>query len=172
MGIAQFIHMSLSDSVHSKRLLQRESLQKKLRRSGEIPLTLVCAPAGYGKTTLVHSALRTLLPAKVWMELDGRLALPSRFYLGVMAACRKVRPEFCQKFTLDGQSALWPEPEVLLNAILADLEAWNEPLILVFDDAAGEVSGPAAPELGRFLVQLPAHVHSVLICREKPVFNL
>jgi|GEM_PF-1191504 len=172
MRIALANPMSLSDSAISRRLLRREALQKKLKRAGEIPLTLVCAPAGYGKTTLVREALRTLLPQKVWIELDGRLALPSRFYLGVMNAIRKIRPEFCQKFTLDSQSALWPEPEVLLNAILSDLEASNEPLLLVFDDAAGDVAGSAAPELGRFLVQLPTEVHSILICRDKPLFNL
>jgi LuxR family maltose regulon positive regulatory protein len=164
--------MPSSGTFASKRFLRREGLQKKLRRAGDFPLTLVCAPAGYGKTTLVRSALKTLLPPKVWLELDGRLAQPSRFYLHVMAACRKVRPEFCQKFTLDDQSALWPEPEVLLSGILADLEACHDPLILVFDDTVGEVSGPAAPELGRFLVQLPAHVHAVLLCREKPALNL
>jgi len=176
MGIAQ--EQGMRDSPHSassnafRRVLQRPRLQKKLRQVSEMPLTVVCAPAGYGKTTLVQDALRTVLPHKIWLNLDGKLAQPSRFYWHIMSACRKVFPDFCQKFTFEGHTGIWPEPEILRDALLAELETIGQPLIFVFDDSTGEISGSTAPELGRFLAQLPGHAHAVLLCREKPTLNL
>src|SRR5690242_10928795 len=68
------------------RLLIRSRLHPRLDRSLRTPLTLVIAPAGFGKTTLVAKWLDARSPPAVWLTLDAADARIERFVAHLVAA--------------------------------------------------------------------------------------
>jgi LuxR family maltose regulon positive regulatory protein len=76
-------------------LVCRKAMHVRLEEGGHQPLTLVSAPAGYGKSTLVSHWLETRDGSSAWLSLDqtdGDL----RTFLGyVVAALQTVVPEAC-----------------------------------------------------------------------------
>ena len=73
-------------------LLQRPDLLQRLRSGREGTLTLVCAPAGYGKTTLLAqwAAADADRTAFAWVSLDARDSDPARLWSHVISALQEV----------------------------------------------------------------------------------
>ncbi|HEX6384268.1 MAG TPA: hypothetical protein VF177_06330, partial [Anaerolineae bacterium] len=76
-------------------LVARPRLTQQLAQVTSWPFTLVCAPAGYGKTTLVAAGLAQLArdQAVAWLSLDEEDNDPVRFWAYVIAALRSVAPD-------------------------------------------------------------------------------
>lgn len=83
MGIAFPWNMLAKDSApdRPKFLFSRPDMAARLGRWTEFPLTLIAAPAGYGKTTLASEARRAWKGPKCWIALDEGDADPGRFKL-------------------------------------------------------------------------------------------
>jgi LuxR family maltose regulon positive regulatory protein len=60
------------------------------------PLTLVCAPAGFGKSTLLGTALAACPWPVVWLSLDAQDAVLPAFLHALVAAVREVFPAACR----------------------------------------------------------------------------
>ena len=74
-------------------LVLRPRLATLWEQAGQRPLTLVCAPAGYGKTTLVVSWLADFSPAQTcWLSLDESDNDGVRFWTYVIAALQTAVP--------------------------------------------------------------------------------
>src|SRR3954454_12040890 len=75
-------------------LVARPRLGALLRRGLARPLTLVAAPAGYGKTTLLSARLAAAAgnPPVAWVSLDPADNHPARFWAYVLAAPAGARP--------------------------------------------------------------------------------
>lgn len=94
--------MSLSDSLVSTKvrppearpkLVARPRLTERLNREAGRRLTLLCAPAGFGKTTLINEWLESRAPAGpsvAWVSLDEGDNDPARFLSYLVAALRTV----------------------------------------------------------------------------------
>jgi LuxR family maltose regulon positive regulatory protein len=162
------------DVVHRARV--RERLERGLDR----PLTLVCAPAGYGKTTLLSDWLAHAHRPHAWLSLDESDGDLGAFLSYFVAAVRTACPEAC-RHTLDLVSAPELPPATLLVTTLAnDLEALScEPacasgrcLILVLDDYH-RVRKEAVHTLLANLLQHPPHtLHLILSTRQDPPLPL
>jgi LuxR family maltose regulon positive regulatory protein len=133
-------------------------------------VTLLSAPPGYGKTTLVAGWLAGRAGPAAWLTLDEDDSDPTRFVAYLSAAIRHAAPdiEFADAAAgpgeFDSRAGLVP----LLNA----LTAASEPLVIVLDDYH-LLSGRQVHGLVAFLVgHLPAHVRLVLISRENPPLPL
>ena len=118
-------------------LVARPRLEKLLSRGAQSALTLVSAPAGFGKTTLLAEWL-TAAPADgrsvAWLSLDQRDNDPALFWPYVVAALKTAVPGI-------GEGALSllqsPQPapiEVVLAALLNDLSASANDVVLLLDD--------------------------------------
>lgn len=161
----------------AKRVL-RPRLVERLNagyRSGRAPnVTLISAPAGFGKTTLISEWLAAagLHPRTAWLSLDDGDNDPARFLAYLVAAVQTVAPPVGAGVLGALQSPQPPPPEVLLTALLNDLTALPEPLILVLDDYH-VIEAPAIDAGLAFLVEhLPPQVHLVLATRADPELPL
>ena len=147
----------------------RDRLFRLMDRAVEVPLTLVSAPAGYGKSVLAaHWADRCEHPV-VWLSLDSDESDLRLFLQYLVAAVHTVVPGACRT-TEDLLSAPeLPPPLVLAGHLLNDLEAMDGPLVIVLDDYHRiQISSPVHDLMGRLLEHPPSSVRLVLVTRRDP----
>jgi LuxR family transcriptional regulator, maltose regulon positive regulatory protein len=163
-------------------LVPRERGLSLLDRALEHRLTLVSAPAGYGKTTLVRQwvaerSKQEHFPPLAWVSLDGGDNDPVRFWRYLMTACQvygdQVAPEALALLRSMPQppfeaSLTEPALTVFLNA-LAQCEGGG---ILVLDDYQSITSPRIHQTMTFFLAHLPGGHHVILITRSDPPFSL
>ncbi|MCB0021302.1 MAG: AAA family ATPase, partial [Anaerolineales bacterium] len=103
-------------------------------------LTLVSAPAGFGKTTLVASWLAGSAVPSAWLSLDEREQALQRFLTYFVAALQTVFPADVANELPGAQTQALlalpepPAPETLLTTLLNEIALLPEPIILVLDD--------------------------------------
>lgn len=151
-------------------LVARARLRQRFARSGLPPLTLVSAPAGFGKTTLLTEWLATVGTPRAWVSLDARDRDPAVFWAYVLAAVRRAVPDVG-----DAASELLRGPgdlDQVVAALLNDLAGIDEELLLVLDDYH-VIESIEVHESMRFLVEnLPHNVHLVVASRADPPWPL
>ena len=155
-----------SDIVDRPHLLAR--LERELQRS----LTLIAAPAGYGKSTLAAQWLENSSLPGVWISLD-EADNDARSFLGyVMAAVRRLDAKACTGIhDLLGAPQL-PPSDVLAKLLANDLEKIDEPFLLVLDDYHLVTDPDIHDLLDRLLQHPPRSLHLVILTRRDPPFPL
>jgi len=135
-------------------------------------LTLVAAPAGYGKTTLVCQWLETLDIPAAWLSLDPEDNDPVRLLQYVTASIRTVLPDSCSEaFSIlsGGQGA---SSELILTALINEFYSQPEPVVLILDDYH-VIRNPAVHSLIAFLLDHhPSNLHLVITTREDPLLPI
>ncbi len=130
-------------------------------------LTVVCAPAGFGKSTLVADWASTSERPVAWISLDEADSDPLRFLTYLISALRTVAPGVGE----DGQGALLspsPQVESVLIGLLNDLSAMAQPMTLVLDDYH-TIDDPEVDSAVAFLLDhLPQQLHVVISTRQDP----
>jgi LuxR family maltose regulon positive regulatory protein len=138
------------------------------------PLTLVSAPAGFGKSTLVSTWVQSK-PAKsplvAWVSLDEGDNDPVRFWSYVLTAFERCQPGTYQPFltALRRQDLSLP---YLLAALLNTWVEHSEPQLLVLDDYHVITEPALHASLTSFVERLPPQIHVVLITRVDPPLKL
>jgi LuxR family maltose regulon positive regulatory protein len=152
----------------------RADLIARLNAGLQHRLTLLSAPAGFGKTSLVSHWItrienRALGPPKVaWLSLDAGDSDPARFLTYLVAALQTIVPTIGAGVVGLLQSPQPPPTEALLTALLNDLAALPDPLILVLDDYH-LIDSPSVDQALAFLLEhLPPQLHLVIATREDP----
>lgn len=131
-------------------------------------LTLIAAPAGYGKTTLASQWLQTFKVPVAWLSLEEGDNDPTRFIRYLIAALQLVSPDLGRESQAILQAPQKPPDEVLLTALINDLAANPELLVLVLDDYH-VIQTSAIHQALRFLVEhIPETLHLVIATREDP----
>jgi LuxR family maltose regulon positive regulatory protein len=135
-------------------------------------LTLIAAPAGFGKTTLAGEWVAGLGRPAAWLALDEGDNDPTRFLIYLVAALQTVSAEFGATELAMLQSPQPPPTEGILTALLNALAALPEPLILVLDDYH-VIEAQAVHRAVTFLLEhLPPQRHVVITTREDPQLPL
>lgn len=131
-------------------------------------LTLVSAPAGFGKTSLVSEWLAKLPVGKAWLFLDEKDNDPARFLTYLVSALQTAAPGLGD-WVLDALQVLQPPSlDTLLTRLVNDLAESEARLILVLDDYH-VLNSPSIDEILAFLIDnLPPQLHVVLATREDP----
>ena len=116
-----------SNAVPRTRLIARlnEGLHRKL--------TLIAAPAGFGKTTLLSAWLADCGRPVAWLSLDEGDSDTTRFLSYLVAALQTITPTIGTAVLGLLQSAQ-PPIEAILTALLNDIATLAQPAILVLDD--------------------------------------
>jgi LuxR family maltose regulon positive regulatory protein len=153
------------ETVARPRLIAR--LDAGLRRT----LTLVAAPAGFGKTALVGTWVDGCGRPVAWLSLDEGDSDPTRFLTYLVAALRTVAPQIGSGL-LDALRAPQPPTEALLTALLNELAALPDQVILVLDDYHLIDARPVDEALAFLVEHLPRTVHLVIATREDPPLPL
>lgn len=137
-------------------------------------LTLVSAPAGFGKTTLVGSwvaRLSSTAGARVaWVSLDAADRDPEMFWTYVLTALDRSAPG-AGSTGLAALGASLPV-EAVLAAVLNELSVLPDDLVLVLDDYHLADGPPLQPGMGFLLERLPPQVHLVISTRADPALPL
>jgi LuxR family maltose regulon positive regulatory protein len=151
----------------------RARLNERLSVASRSALTLLSAPAGFGKTTLLTEWLATLPadgPSVAWLSLDGTDNDPTLFWTYVVAALQKVA-EGVGDSALSLLQSPQPSTEAALGVLLNDLHAVDD-ILLVLDDYH-LIEAPEVHEGMAFLLEhLPAKLHLVIATRADPALAL
>jgi LuxR family maltose regulon positive regulatory protein len=135
-------------------------------------LTLVSAPAGYGKTTLVGGWVNSHERPTAWLSLDEGDNDPIRFLRYLIAALEKMKRGIGQTVRDALQSPQLPPLPTLVTLLINDIDVAATPLTLVLDDYHF-ISAEPVHEVLRFLIEhQPAPMHLVIITREDPPLPL
>jgi len=171
-----FLRTKLLPPRPAPEILARPRLIERLQANLTLPVTLVTANAGSGKTTLVAEFLRKQERPYVWYQLDHTDADPAVF-LGYLTYGIQQRVENFGETTfayLQQAHELAQQPEraadVLLNEILEGVE---QQLIVVLDDYHHLGSDtPVHAVLDRVIAYLPDVIHVIIISRDIPPLTL
>jgi LuxR family maltose regulon positive regulatory protein len=139
----------------------------------ESALTLISAPAGFGKTTLLAQWLAESGTPVAWLSLDPDDNEPIRFFSYVLAALQTLRPQL----GTTARALLQTSPGVTLERVLAllindILERVTDPFALVLDDYHVIETETIHRGVGFLLEHLPPPMHLVIATRADPPLPL
>ena len=149
-------------------LVQRARLIQLLNQATGRRLTVVSAPAGFGKTTLLGAWIQQCGLPVAWLSLDAGDNDPARFWAYAVAALQTVQPGAGEEMLSLLRSPQPPAIESLLTSLINDLAAAASPFLLVLDDYH-VITTPAIHDGLAFLVEHePAQMRLVLASRSDP----
>ncbi|MFC1936026.1 LuxR C-terminal-related transcriptional regulator [Chloroflexota bacterium] len=164
-----FIPPTRPELVPRPRLIERlnEGLYRKL--------TLISAPAGFGKTTLVTEWLDNLHSEAenkiAWLSLDEGDNDPARFLSYFIAALNQIEgtgAAFGKGALSMLQSPQPPPPEAVLTTLINEIATIPDRIILVIDDYHLIEAQPIHDAISFLLEHLPSQMHLVTATREDP----
>lgn len=134
-------------------------------------LTLVAAPPGFGKTTLLAAWARGLDRPTAWLSLDESDDDPAQFLSYLIAALRTAAPQIGAGLDALLESPQLPPVNGIVTALVNDLAA-GAPLLLVLDDYHRVSNAAVHPILQRLVEHAPPTLHMALGTREDPPLPL
>jgi LuxR family maltose regulon positive regulatory protein len=153
----------------------RPRLTARLEAGTAGPLTLLSAPAGFGKSTLLAEWIHHGGRRVAWVSLDEGDSDPVRFLDYAVAALRTLHAglgEDALTLLRHARSPAAEELEPILTALLNEIDAAAEDLVLVLDDYHA-VDGAAVHRTVQFLLdRLPSCLHLVIATRVDPPLHL
>jgi LuxR family maltose regulon positive regulatory protein len=158
-------------------LVARDHLLARLDEGLEHRLTLVTAPAGYGKTTLVSQwiAARSRRPEGLtvaWVSLDAGDNDPVRFWSYIIAACQAFNPSIGETAFAQLHVARRLPLEILLTTFINELAQLAGAGVLVLEDYHVITSPQIHESLAYFIDHLPAALHLLILARSEPPLPL
>jgi LuxR family maltose regulon positive regulatory protein len=146
-------------------LVYRPRLSDNVIRGLNRPLTLISAPAGYGKTVLASSVLETSPLPHAWLSLDEQDNDLRIFLEYILAAIESIFPQGLARSRLILASSTLPPAGVIATSLINELLELDREFVLVLDDAH-VINKPDILELMAVLLQsVPEGMHLVLIAR-------
>lgn len=167
----------LETKLHAPRLrvgfIHRSRLSARLARGITSKLTLVSAPPGFGKSTLVAESLGgdTGSQRAAWLSLDSDDNDAARFWRYVVAALQKAHPDIGREAAavLESQE---PQVDQAIRSILNDLAGLEHDTVLVLDDFHVIDRHDIHDAVAYLVDRLPPHVHLLITTRADPALPL
>ena len=135
-------------------------------------LTIVSAPAGFGKTTLVSEWITTCKPPVAWLSLDDGDNDPARFISYLVKALQTLKPEMGAGVLAALQAPPPLQTEALLTTLLNEISSLAGHFLLVLDDYHLLDSQPVDQTLAFLIDHQPPQLHLVIATREDPPLPL
>lgn len=154
--------------IHRERLARGASLVRSCR------ITLVQAPAGYGKTSLLADWQRQLVTggdSAAWLSIDSYEQTPSDLYVALIRSLENVGTPIDSLNDLlaaDGFATVHALAVATSNLLMG----MDRPVYLFFDDIHLLFGKPSEEALYDLLQQLPPNAHAILATRESPSLAL
>jgi len=172
-------------------LVSRPRLQEQIAQGLNGPLTLVTAPAGFGKTTLVATCVAGCCLKVAWLSLDADDNQPGRFLRYLIAALQEPVPEPRRTYRdlpesghdrvreAPGKEALQlmqasvqAAPEAILTSLINDVEELDREIALVLDDYQFLTNPAVHAEMAFLMEHCPHNLHLVIATRSDPPLPL
>jgi LuxR family transcriptional regulator, maltose regulon positive regulatory protein len=135
-------------------------------------LTLISAPAGFGKTTLASAWLAGCGRPAAWLSLDDADNDPTRFLNYLVAALQTIAPAIGAGVVGLLHSPQPPPIDALLPMLLNEIATMPQPAILVLDDYHVLDARPIDQALVFLVERLPPQLHLAIVTREDPLLPL
>ena len=132
------------------------------------PLTLIAAPAGFGKTTLLSNWLPQSQHCVTWLSLDEDDNDPIRFWGYVVAALQKLRANLGEDALKLLQSPQPPPVTAILSALINDVSSFPDNFSIVLDDYHLIKTQSIHEALTFLLDHQPPQMHVILTTRADP----
>jgi ATP/maltotriose-dependent transcriptional regulator MalT len=152
--------------------VERTRLHDLLRQGCTLPLTLVVAPAGWGKSTLVADWLRQDQVAAGWVSLDGGDDDPKRFWRYLLLAAGQAAPGAGEAALRRLDAAGSDVMRDLLPTFVNEMTSSDAALVLVLDDYHLVTNAQVHASVITLLDRCPPQLHLVLITRADPPLQL
>ncbi|MCL4296661.1 MAG: tetratricopeptide repeat protein [Anaerolineae bacterium] len=156
-------------------LVQRPRLLARLAEGFTRPLTLISAPAGFGKTTLIsewHASEGGQDFPLAWLALDDDDNDPAHFLTYFIAALATLKPGFGETILALLKSPQPAPPKLILTHLINEVNLWPAPFALVLDDYH-VINSPSIHEAVAFLLDhLPPPMHIIITTRTDPPLPL
>lgn len=171
------VNVKLFPPSPQNHIITRDNLIRQVSNSiTTSPLTLLSAPAGYGKTTLISSIYHIQEELSIaWLSLDIDDNDPIRFLVDLIEALQRVIPDCAAttKNLLHGLSNPAGEVRRLMGVLSNDvLNSGVNPLVLILDDLH-EINEAKTLEAIDYLIEhLPYNLHMVISSRYDPPLSL
>ncbi len=156
----------------SKNHLHRQHLIDWLNKWTERPLTLVSAPAGYGKSTLLSYWLKTSDIPNAWISLDSNDNDIKAFLPYLLEAVQSLFPDSLQNTKTLLYAPNLPPLKNLAYSLINELDQINQSFILVLDDYHFINDQSVHGIISELLQHPPLSLHLVLSSRFDPPFGL
>ena len=155
-----------------QQLISRAALVQILSASRGHKLTLLDAPAGWGKTTLLAQWIEERERRRVaWLSLDPADNDPARFWTYVVAALQEACPGLSTRAV--GLLGIHADPQqVVLPTLFNDLARLEDDIVLVIDDYHVVSNQAIHQEMAFFIDRMPGSLHLVLATRSDPSLPL
>src|ERR1051325_5083071 len=161
-GNAPLLHNKLMPPRLNANMIRREDLLARLDEGLSRKLTVVTAPTGFGKTTLVSMWIASHKFASAWVTLDQTDNDATRFWTYVVSALRTLSPSL-GKMTLSALMA--PQPpsfQTLLTPLINDLTKLRETSVLILEDFHVVESQEIMSGVSFLIQHLPEALHLAL----------
>lgn len=150
----------------------RPRLSERLSKGLYRKFTLISAPAGYGKTTLVCEWLTDCDRPAAWLSLDEGDNELIHFLTCIISSLQTIEANIGKGVLAALQAPQLPPIEPILTVLLNEIAAVPTPFILVLDDYHAVNSKPIDDAVFFLLDHLPAQMHLVMTTREDPSIPL
>lgn len=157
-----------SKAVSRPRLIKR--MNESLQHTAGV--TLISAPAGFGKTSLVSEWVTTCERPVAWLSLDEGDNDPARFISYLVAALQTIKAEIGEGLLAALQSSQPLPIETILTTLLNEISIIPEWFVFILDDYHSIDSQPVDQALTFLVEHLPPQMHMVIATREDPALPL
>lgn len=154
------------------RLLARIALIEQLNQYCTLPLVLLSAGAGFGKTTLLAAWANQRPSPVAWLSLDPLDNDPQRFWSAMIAALRTRLPTIGETALTQLRSAQPSQLTPLLTSLINDLASCGEQIVLIVDDYHLIEEPGIHASLSFLLEHAPSCLHLLLSSRVDPPLAL
>jgi len=148
--------------------VSRPRLIEQLNQGLQRKLTLISAPAGFGKTTLLSDWIPGCNQPVAWLSLDEGDNDAARFVTYIIAALQTIARNVGKGVLPALQSPQRPPVRSILTALLNEIALIENDLVLVLDDYHAIDAKPIDDAVAFLLEHLPPHMHFVIATREDP----
>ena len=149
-------------------LVVRSRLTERLSADAWRPFTLISAPAGFGKTTLVSEWVRANEWPSAWISIDEGDNDLSRFLSYLITSLQSVNTDIGKAALGALQASQSPPTESILIDVLNGITAISDDFILVLDDYHIITAQPVHDAVNFLLGHLPPNMHLVVCTRADP----
>jgi len=170
--MAELLRTKLFIPRPRKNVVFRSRLVDHLNAGLEKKLTLIAAPAGFGKTTLLSEWIPKCPRCVTWLFLDEGDNDPTQFWAYFIASLQGLHSDLCSSALALIQSPQPPPIKSILTELINDLTAFSDYFACVLDDYHFIDSQDIHDALSFLIDHLPANMHLVITTREDPPLPL
>lgn len=155
-----------------KNLVVRPRLVEYLNARLDKKLTLIAAPAGFGKTTLLSEWIPQSPRCVTWLSLDEGDNDPTKFWVYFISSLQELHPDLGESALTLLQSSQAPPITSILTTLINEISRFPDVFTIVLDDYHVIESQPIHEALTFLIAHLPVNMHLVIMTRINPPLPL